>query len=189
MTDGQLVREVLSGRVGSYDPLVRRWAARVLAVCHARVGRGDIAEDLAQETLLRGLRALPTLNNAERFGPWLCGIAVRACLDWLKAAARTEVTMSALPASRSAELAPGKADAAAESERRDEIRQLMAEVERLPLPHRQVLMQFYYDDCTYKQIAGQLGVSAATVNLRLTQARQMLRRRLTAGKGSLVNRE
>jgi len=87
MSDGQLVNEVLSGRVESYDPLVRRWAARVLAVCHARVGRADAAEDLAQEALLRGLRALPTLSDPEKFGPWLCGIAVRCCLDWLKASA------------------------------------------------------------------------------------------------------
>src|SRR5580704_13441309 len=98
MSDAQLVHEVLSGRVESYDPLVRRWAARVLAVCHARVGRADAAEDLAQEALLRGLRALPTLSDPDKFGPWLCGIAVRCCLDWLKASTRTEVTMSALPA-------------------------------------------------------------------------------------------
>jgi DNA-directed RNA polymerase specialized sigma24 family protein len=73
-SDGQLVREVLSGRVESYDPLARRWAARVMAVCHARIGRADAAEDLTQETLLRGLRALPSLSDPDKFGPWLCGI-------------------------------------------------------------------------------------------------------------------
>lgn len=177
MSDGQLVHEVLSGRVESYDPLVRRWAARVLAVCHARVGRADAAEDLAQEALLRGLRALPTLSDPEKFGPWLCGIAVRCCLDWLKASARTEVSMSALPASNDATLC-GEDDAGSVTSRQDELRRLMAEVERLPLAYRQVLMHFYYDDCTYKQIAEQLGISAATVNMRLTRARQMLRQRL-----------
>src|SRR5215469_3818147 len=174
MSDAQLVREVLSGRVESYDPLVRRWAARVLAVCHARVGRADAAEDLAQEALFRGLRAISTLSDPERFGPWLCGIAVRCCLDWLKASARKEVPMSALPLPVM-ELAD---DAAAQSSRQDEIRRLMSEVERLPLSYRQVLMHFYYDDCTYKQIAEQLGISTATVNMRLTRARQLLRERL-----------
>lgn len=181
MSDAQLVREVLSGRVESYDPLVRRWAARVLAVCHARVGRADAAEDLAQEALLRGLRALPTLSDPERFGAWLCGIAARCCLDWLKAAARNEVTMSALSTPILKETSDDIADAPS---RQDEIRRLMSEVERLPLAYRQVLMHFYYDDCTYKQIAEQLGISTAAVNMRLSKARQLLRQRLVPDESS-----
>src|SRR5438067_6698913 len=125
MTDGELVRRVLSGDTSAYDPLVRRWAARVMAVCHARVGRADAAEDLAQETLLRGLRALPTLSEPDKFGPWLCGIATRTCLDWLKAAARTEVSMSALSPSHVGESIEGNAEAK-DPERQDEIRRLMA---------------------------------------------------------------
>src|SRR5579864_1730929 len=175
MSDGQLVRQVLGGKVGAYEVLVRRWAARVLAVCHARVGRADAAEDLAQEALLRGLRALPTLSDPEKSGPWLCGIAVRCCLDWLKAATRKDVSMSALPESKVDALVCSDDDAAASASRQDEIRRLMIEVERLPLPYRQVLMLFYYDDCTYRQIAEQLGISTSVVNLRLTKARQMLR--------------
>ena len=179
MSDAQLVREVLAGRVESYDPLVRRWAARVLAVCHARVGRSDAAEDLAQETLFRGLRAISTLSDPERFGPWLCGIAVRCCLDWLKAAARREIPISTLPATTEA-----SDDSAARSTRQDEIRRLMSEVEKLPPSYRQVLMHFYYEDCTYKQIAEYLGVSTATVNARLTRARQLLRERLVTDEFS-----
>ena len=174
MTDGELVHDILAGDVGAYEPLVRRWTPRVMAVCHARVRRADVAEDLAQETLLRGLRALHTLSDPEKFGPWLCGIAVRTCLDWLKAAARTEVSLSAVED-------PDRSRSAVsddEPARRDELARVMAEVERLPLPYRQVLMQFYYEDCSYKQIATLLGVSQATVNMRLTKARQMLRERL-----------
>ena len=189
MSDGQLVREVLAGRVESYDPLVRRWAARVLAVCHARVARVDVAEDLAQEALFRGLRALPSLSDPEKFGSWLCGIAVRCCLDWLKASARGEVTMSALPAADAVLSAMSGDDASTISSRQDEIRVLMAEVERLSLEYRQVLMLFYYDDCSYKQIAEQLGISTATVNMRLTKARQLLRQRLSPDEASRVSKE
>jgi DNA-directed RNA polymerase specialized sigma24 family protein len=40
-------------------------------------------------------------------------------------------------------------------------------------------MLYYYDDVTYQDIAALLGVSAATVNARLTKARNLLRRRLS----------
>jgi DNA-directed RNA polymerase specialized sigma24 family protein len=38
---------------------------------------------------------------------------------------------------------------------------------------------YYYDDVTYQDVAVALGVSAATVNARLTKARAMLRERLS----------
>jgi RNA polymerase sigma factor (sigma-70 family) len=183
MTDGQLVRQALTGQPSAYETLVRRWSPRVLGTCHARVGRAAAAEDLAQETLLRGLRALPTLAEPDKFGPWLCGIASRVCLDWLKSAQRSEVSLAA--ADEDGQRFAGRGDVAADAERADDVDHLMAEVERLPGPLRETLMLYYYEDCTYADLAERLGVSAATVNARLTQARMALRRRLKCDEESL----
>jgi RNA polymerase sigma-70 factor (ECF subfamily) len=179
MTDAELVRQTLAGTSSAYAALVRRWAARVVGVCHARVGRAAAAEDLAQETLLRAFRALPTLADQEKFGPWICGIASRTCLDWLKKSERSEVNMGEMGGG-DGEMrfaAPG-GDVAERVAHDDETRRLMAEVERLPDPLREALMLYYYDDCTYQDLAERLGVSAATINARLTQARTMLRERM-----------
>jgi RNA polymerase sigma-70 factor (ECF subfamily) len=56
----------------------------------------------------------------------------------------------------------------------------MSEVAMLPEAYREVLMMYYYDDVTYQDVAVALGVSAATVNARLTKARAMLRERLSS---------
>jgi len=181
MTDGQLVRQALAGAMPAYETLARRWTPRVLGVCHARVGRAAAAEDLAQEALLRGLRALATLADPEKFGPWLCGIATRTCLDWLKRSERTEVSLSRAGGSDNdgeMRFAAAGGDAAEAAERADELERLMSEVERLPGPLREALMLYYYEDCTYQELADRLGVSAATVNARLTQARMALREKL-----------
>jgi RNA polymerase sigma-70 factor (ECF subfamily) len=180
MTDGQLVRQALAGATPAYETLVRRWTPRVLGVCHARVGRAAAAEDLAQEALLRGLRALATLTEPEKFGPWLCGIATRTCLDWLKKSERTEVSLSRAGGGEDGEMrfAAIGGDAAEAAEHADDLQRLMTEVEKLPGPQREALMLYYYEDCTYQQLASRLGVSTATVNARLTQARMALRDKL-----------
>jgi RNA polymerase sigma-70 factor (ECF subfamily) len=183
MTDGDLVRQALAGAAPAYEALVRRWSPRVMGVCHARVGRAAAAEDLAQEALFRGLKALPTLSEPEKFGPWLCGIASRTCLDWLKKSERTEVSLAvASGGNENGEMrfAATGDDAAAAVEHADDLERLMAEVARLPEPLREALMLYYYEDCTYQDLAKRLGVSAATINARLTQARMMLRERLGA---------
>jgi RNA polymerase sigma-70 factor, ECF subfamily len=180
MSDGELVRQALAGRIEAFEHLVRQYVGRITALCHAKVRRADVAEDLTQETFLRGYRALPTLADPDKVGAWLCGIAARACLDWLKAKARTTVAFSALhPDQDIEELMPCAPDTARPGLEPEETRRLLAEVESLPEECREVIMLYYYQDLTYRDVAALLGVSPATVNARLTKARGLLRERLS----------
>lgn len=180
MSDGELARRAAAGETAAYAQLVQRWAGRVTAFCHARVRSPEIAEDLAQEALLRGFRAIGTLADPDRFGTWLHGIALRSCLDWLKSKARTQVTFSGLSAEHGADSFVDERVTSVEQafDVRTERERLLAEVEALPNEYREVLMLYYYNDATYQDLADLLGVSAATVNARLTKARAMLRERL-----------
>lgn len=180
MTDGELVRQALDGGAGAFEELVRRWAGRVLAVCHAHVRSSHLAEDLAQESLLRAYRALGTLAEPEKFGSWLRGIAVRACLDWLKSRPATLVPFAALGEAVRADEVPGRElDPDASLEQADEIQRLLSAVEALPAELSEVVMLYYYNDLTYHDLAQLLGIAPATVNARLTRARALLRSRLT----------
>jgi RNA polymerase sigma-70 factor, ECF subfamily len=194
MTDAELVRQSLAGDRTATDELVGRWAARVLAFCRTRIDDAHIAEDLAQEALLRGMRSLKSLESPEKFGSWLCGIAVRVCLDWRKAKQSTQVPFTVLqrgglrrdgPSGTPFDVArdDDSADGAAQVDRSDELGRLMHEVDALPEKHREVLLLYYYQDATYQDLADQLEVSTATVNARLTEARAMLRRRLSGTRG------
>jgi RNA polymerase sigma-70 factor, ECF subfamily len=179
MDDAELVRQTLAGRTEAYADLAQRWSARITAICHARVRNAHHADDLAQETLLRGFRALHTLSDHAKFGPWLMGIAARAALDWLKAKERTTRPFSTLGIDESYERSNNKQpdEAAFQAEER---RLVLAEIEALPEVFRQVVMLYYYDELTYRDLAALLGVSTATINARLTKAREMLRERLGA---------
>jgi RNA polymerase sigma-70 factor (ECF subfamily) len=178
--ESDLVRLAQGGQLAAYEELVRRWSARVLAVCHARVRSAHTAEDLAQEALLRGLRALSSLEEPAKFGPWLCGIASRVCLDWLKSGPARQVSLDALSDGQADRwVAQGGESPDEAAARVDDQEWLLAEVATLPEPYREVILLYYYDDVTYRDVAALLGVSAATVNARLTKARAMLRERLS----------
>jgi RNA polymerase sigma-70 factor (ECF subfamily) len=181
MTDGELVRQSLAGRLAAYAELVGRWSARILAVCRAHIGRGDIAEELAQESLVRGLQALATLTDQEKFGPWLRGIAVRACLDCRKARQSSQLPFSSLATPAGEFDPPGHGESAeAIAERHEECERLRAAVDELPVAYRETLLLYYCERVTYQDLAEMLGISRATINLRLTKARALLRERLGA---------
>jgi len=185
MEDAELVRQTLAGRKEAFAELARRWSPRITAICHSRVQRADVADDLAQETFLRGFRALATLSDPAKAGSWLMGIAVRASLDWLKAKDRSTVIFSTLGKDQSVdhEMPGGQAETVYLA---DERRRILTEIEALPETHRQVVMLYYYDDHSYRDLAALLGVSTATINARLTQAREILRGRLSDCRSELT---
>ena len=61
----------------------------------ARAYAGDAAaEDLAQDAFLAAWRALPTLREPDRFGPWLHRIALNRCRSSVRSNGRvTEIAM------------------------------------------------------------------------------------------------
>jgi RNA polymerase sigma-70 factor (ECF subfamily) len=180
MSDADLVRQCLAGQPRAYEDLVRRWAGRIVGLCHVRIGCSASADDLAQETLLRGYRALGSLADPEKFGPWLCQIAHRACLNWLKARQRLPVAFSALGPEDDPEDAlyrRNHGDAALD-DHDDDLERLRAEVAALPPECREVLTLYYHERLTYKDLAEILDVSPATINARLTRARTLLRERM-----------
>jgi RNA polymerase sigma-70 factor (ECF subfamily) len=178
--DGELVRQTLDGRSAAYAELARRHAAPLLAVCHARIRCWHAAEDLAQETLLRGLKSLASLNDGERFGAWLRGIAQRVCLDWLKSKQSSQVPFTSLGGGQAPEelLATDGDAASRDVDGAEESRKLRECVYALDDECREVLLLYYYQDVTYAELAELLGVSPATINARLTKARATLRQQL-----------
>jgi RNA polymerase sigma-70 factor (ECF subfamily) len=185
-TDAELVRECLDGKPAAFEVLVRRWSASVLAVCHAQTACPDAAQDLAQETLLRGFRTLSTLSEPERFGAWMRGIARRVCWDWIEKRPRRPIAFSALAPDGDVEAMFADRGPApdAQAARADEMRKLMHEVHQLPQECREVLLLYYYQDATYQDLARMLSVSSAAVNARLTRARKLLRERMAPFRGS-----
>ncbi len=132
---------------------------------------------------MRGFRAVASLSVPVKFGAWLCGIALRACLDWLKAKERSQVTFGALGPDRNPEDFLGSGPLSEpERDRAEEVEKLMAEVEELPEEYREVVMLYYYNSVTYRDLSAMLGVSPATINARLTKARTMLRERMSGSR-------
>ena len=179
-TDGRLVEQTVAGDVDAYRILVERYSARVVALCHARVGR-DSAEDLAQETFLRGFRSLARLTDAAKFSTWILSIASHICLDWHKRERRRRNARPRLEQIAGERVAAPRVGR--ELERTEDAEALLAAIDGLPQPLREVILLFYYEDKGYRSIAETLSVSVATVNLRLARARELLRARLERSLG------
>lgn len=74
--DGALAERLSRSVPGATDELVAAHADAVFEFVMLRVGRRrEVAEDLAQETLLTALRAIERFDGRSSLRTWLCGIA------------------------------------------------------------------------------------------------------------------
>ncbi len=178
ISDAQLVKDALAQRREAYEELARRWSSRVLAVCQARTGRRDIAEELTQEALVRGFEKLESLSDPAKFGSWIKSIANRASIDWLRKRKISTRSFSEISATQDIDL-PQPTESVIETlEQREEMERVLTAIHELPEKCREVLLLFYYGEHSYNELAELLNTSTATVNARLTKARTLLRQKL-----------
>jgi RNA polymerase sigma-70 factor (ECF subfamily) len=131
-------------------------------------GNQPDAEDLTQQTFLIAQQRLNQLRAAERVVGWLFAI-VRNC--YLKSE-RKRQPLSAESIDLDLDEIPDVAESPIDSQA------LQAALNRLPDDFKLVLVMFYFENCSYKEIAAQLNIPIGTVMSRLTRAKSRLRRQL-----------
>jgi len=162
-----------AGDDAARSALVDRYQRRLYAlVARLMASRPELTDDLAQDSFVKVLRALPDFDprGPARLSTWILTVAARTCLDALKA---KRPPAEEIPASLAAASNPED-----ETAQRQLGRRVQAAMARLPEEMRAVLVLRAYHDFDYEEIAAALGVELGTVKSRLGRARVALREAL-----------
>lgn len=175
--DELTLRRAQRGDDRAWRALVARYQRPVHALIYRLlVGRArHRAEDLAQETFVRVLRALPRFDPAgpASLSTWILTIATRLTLNELR---RPEhAALDAEPASSE------RTDAASERDRLGAA--IAAAVATLPEGQRAVLVLREYHELDYAAIAAILELDLGTIKSRLARGRAALRAELARTLG------
>ncbi|MDP8967240.1 MAG: RNA polymerase sigma factor, partial [Actinomycetota bacterium] len=170
--DDRLVAQIRCGdgpaSRNAFEVLYDRHHRGVLAFCRHMLGSPEEAEDAVQHTFSAAYRALLRDDRKIALRAWLYAIARNRCLSML-AARREQVALDdvdgVLPATRGL---------AQEVEQRDDLRELLADVQRLPEDQRAALVLAELEALSHKEIADILGVPPSKVKALVFQARESL---------------
>ena len=174
--DAQLVAAGVSGDHEAFATLAERHRHRAGAVVLAMLGDPDEAEDVVQEALLRAYTDLRRLRDPNRFGGWLCGIAVNLAKMQLRR------RNGLLSLEEFADRLDVRETLAASPEHELEGAELLLVIRRalatLPAGQRDVLLMHYSDGLSCAEIGAHVGRSTGAVRVRLYRARRRLRAEL-----------
>jgi RNA polymerase sigma-70 factor (ECF subfamily) len=154
--EAELVRRAQLGSTAAFEQLVLRRGQQLYRFLAVRLRDEPDALDALQESLTAAWQALPTLQNRERFWPWLVGIAAHKAADTTRRhVPAAEPTFDLL-------------------DRDQSVLELFDALGRLPTQFREILLLRYYLQLTEEEAAAALGIRLGTVKSRTARARAAL---------------
>lgn len=179
-----LVQRLRGGNQKEFEETVRTFGGRLLATARRYLPSEDDAQDALQDALLCAFRSIGKFNGDRQLSTWLHRIVINSALMHLRArrqrpdaapiqidelqshfdqAANWMVESShTMPAHVSFEIAETQA-------------MVRRCIEELPAAHRLIVTLRDIDELDTEEVASLLGITSATVKVRLHRARQALK--------------
>ncbi len=157
-----------------FEEIYRLYATDVLRFSYFYLGSREQAEDVTQDTFVKLLTSCPPDLAPQALKTWLLKVARNRCRDtWRTSWARRVIVGSPM-----LELIPENGSVL---EDRQDKQALLQAINELAPAFREVILLYYYQQCSIPDIAQMLHVSTGTISSRLSRARQKLENKL---KGS-----
>jgi RNA polymerase sigma factor (sigma-70 family) len=167
-SDERLVALVRRGNQHAFEALVSRYQSRLLAFCRHMLASKEDAEDVLQEVFAAAFNAMLADERPINVRPWLYRIARNRSLNHLRK--QTAIGVDSMDI----HLSEHGLSTADRVHRREEFRQLLADVQDLPETQRTALLLREIDALSYDQIAEVMETTVPSVKSLLVRARVSL---------------
>jgi RNA polymerase sigma-70 factor (ECF subfamily) len=181
--EGQMIATIIAGDSQLFHELIRPYERRVYAMALSFLHNEADAEDAAQEAFLKAFRSLASFRGEAKFGTWLISITLNEARSRIRR--RDAVKMESLdePPDDQGHTSPALLrdwkEIPSEALERKEVRGLLQRaISALPQIYREVFQLRDIEQLSVNEAAAALGITTASVKVRLHRARMMLQKNL-----------
>jgi RNA polymerase sigma-70 factor, ECF subfamily len=179
----QIIASILAGNTHLFHNLIRPHERSVYAMALSLLHNEADAEDAAQEAFLKAFRNLANFRGESKFSTWLISITLNEARSRLRSKKNVKIESLDEPQEGQGTVTPALLrdwrEIPSEALERKEIRHLLQQaITDLPLIYREVFLLRDVEELSVNQSAEALGISIASVKVRLHRARMMLQKKL-----------
>jgi RNA polymerase sigma-70 factor, ECF subfamily len=174
-----------------FEAFVREYQDMVFGVALRLLANAAEAEDVSQTVFLKAFERFAEIGRSPAAAGWLKTVATNTCLNHLSRYRARWRFFSELQREESNDgeleavlmaAAPPTVDVDVETE--SQAQRLECVLQRLPDHQRVPLVLYHFEDKSYQEIAGLLGISLAKVKTDIHRGREALRKALTTDHGT-----
>lgn len=151
---------------------IRQYETDMFRFAKSIVGNQADGEDAMQETILKAYEKIDTLRSTRKFKAWIFQILANECYQILRNRKRQEPT-DPFEFQHQEHSYEFNDDWAADIESGDG--EILSCILKMPKQHQEVLILYYYDEFSTKEIAKILDIPQGTVKSRLARGRKQLK--------------
>jgi RNA polymerase sigma-70 factor, ECF subfamily len=172
MDDREAIEALMRGDTEGMDALVAAHQQRALRIAYQITRDSQAAEDVVADAFLAIFQQIKSQDPDRPFQPWFLRIVANRAISFSRRRSRFQRVLGLL--SRATEIS----DPVQLVETNEQMRTVMAALDRLPINERAALSLRYLEDLDERSIAGILGWPLGTVKTRLHRGRNHLRQQL-----------
>jgi RNA polymerase sigma-70 factor (ECF subfamily) len=181
--EAQIITSILAGNTHLFHDLIRPHERSVYAMALSLLHNEADAEDAAQEAFLKAFRNLAKFRGESKFSTWLISITLNEARSRLRSKKVMKMESLDEPPENQGPVTPALLrdwrEIPSEALERHEIRAMLQQaITDLPLIYREVFLLRDVEELSVNQSAETLGISIASVKVRLHRARIMLQKKL-----------
>lgn len=177
-TDAQIVEAVKSGQREGQDLMFGRYAQEVFAMIIRQVSNEQDAEELTQDTFLRAFSHIDSYDpERASLATWLCRIAYRLTLDFLKRRRPFVVSMEDSEVWQT-DISDEQLEAELSTGNEERIQKLELLIDDLPPDERMLLMLHYFENRSLDECSFIMDATPHALANRLYRIRKKLYKQL-----------
>ena len=168
-TDEDIAKQVQSGNFELFSILIERYEAKMKRYAHKFLFKNEEAEDVLQDIFIKAYKNIKRFDTKRKFSSWLYRIAHNELINALKKRKKT------FPLPDLDTFFPFHFDR--EKELNRDLGQNVGKcLNKLKPKYREVIILFFYEELSYKEIADILEIPIATVGIRLKRAKETIKK-------------
>ena len=183
--EAEYIRRILAGEKHLFHDLIRPCERSIYFLLYSLLKNEAEAEDVVQETVIKVYQNLDNFRGESQFRTWVLSIARNEGLGRLrKIGNRREDSLDAETDEQTGDYTPAILtswrEIPAEALEQKELGQILRKaIEGLPEIYRNIVLLRDIEEMDIRETAAALGISEASVKVRLHRARALLQRSLT----------
>ena len=173
-TDEQIAASVQKGQKEAFGILMDRYERKLFSYGRKFLTGQDNIEDVVQEVFIKTYRNIKSFDTSQKFSPWIYRIAHNTFVNALRKNAKSPLRFfdfdtftahpvyeDAMPAEREQQRVNGVIDRG---------------LDKLSPEYREIIILYYIQNLSYKEIADILHIPIGTVSVRLLRAKKTLKK-------------
>ncbi len=187
LDERSLIFAARQGSQEAWERLVQSHQTAVFRLAYLILGDSDAAEDVAQETFVRAMKALNRFDPERPLRPWLLSIVRNTSRNWWRSLGRRWAAWNRLVQETGSEK-PSGGQVEGQVERQERSRQVWQAVKDLNPVDEEVIYLRYFMELSVAETAQSLGIAEGTVKSRLHRALGRLREKIQHEYPELMER-